>query len=407
MKSDSLTDIFKSSNNEYPMPSKCDLLSNKPLNALDFPRGQFKKINTTRNYSLNNYTLDIEGASPNCYGIHSSRSTKNINNNDDIEKSKPRVLYETVNKLDYIFSNIDIEGSQPKSNRDFITSRHTNPLSPDYLLPTAKKTTNPPNVSKFIRDSINVFDIEGSQSLRFHHKFIRDNLITISPEGTKKKAIYEYINYSDVSKKKELWKRCYNPLEPVYDVIYSENEKYRHGEIQGSKPNPFPKSSNGLNTNLNVIDIEGAKADTNNIESKWKRKHNRKLFTHLMPEIEGAKSGSLIKGIKTKRCINPLVPDYQFLDKNDDDNKQNNRFCKTNLLTPLITSSPNFKSNSKEKEIRSPLNTEIALKKQEATTNSNLVDSYAQTEINHNKNQSQNNKNENTVSIPFEKTQAK
>lgn len=62
-----------------------------------------------------------------------------------------------------------------------------------------------------------------------------------------------------------------------------------------------------------------------------------------MPEIEETKSGSLIKGMKTQRCLNPLMPDFQSLNKND-----KNVFCQNNISAGPITSSPSVIIGLKE-----------------------------------------------------------
>lgn len=54
--------------------------------------------------------------------------------------------------------------------------------------------------------------------------------------------------------------------------------------------------------NLLVQDIPGAVA-----------KPERKLITSKAEEINEAKSGSLKRGISTKRKTNPLQPDYSYI----------------------------------------------------------------------------------------------
>ncbi len=78
---------------------------------------------------------DIEGARPRF--IEKPRHTRDVfyNRNDDIEKSTSNVIIpQTVNKPDRQLFVDDISGTRTKVNK-FSTTRHTNPLNPNYQLP--------------------------------------------------------------------------------------------------------------------------------------------------------------------------------------------------------------------------------------------------------------------------------
>lgn len=322
----------------YPTINRENTMKNKPLNNADFRLRKFKHIDTDRNYSFNNYTLDIEGASPRRYGFYTQKPDF-TNTNEDIEKSKPSPLYHYLDKSDYTLLTRDIEKAYPEKKRgNFVTSRHVNPLNPDYSLPSPNINNFPPIEDKFLRDSMNIDDIKGTHPKRQHHKFIRDNMITFSfddVESLKKnnrRDLYDSMDYSDVAKKKTIWSRCVNPLDPLYDVRYYGGENYIYGEIEGSKPCSFSKyriPSSNLTTN----DIEGAQADSLNYYHQWREKHNGNEFNYSLPEIDKSQCDTKIRGIVTKRCLSPLDPNYQYLDRNNsnsninaNDNKENNKY---------------------------------------------------------------------------------
>jgi hypothetical protein len=125
----------------------------------DFPMRKFKKLDTSRDWSINLYNLDIEGSSPRRFGALNQKIDF-TNKNDDIERSWPKQLHVGLNKPEYNLRNDDIEKSSPQCV-EIKTTRHTNPLEPKYKL--ASTEDYPPEIPKFIRDQIDVKDIEGAQ----------------------------------------------------------------------------------------------------------------------------------------------------------------------------------------------------------------------------------------------------
>ena len=117
--------------NNYPMPNRKDSMSNRCLET-DFPKRKFKQVSTKRDFSLNNYSLDIEGAAPRSNSIFINK-TDFTNTNQDIEKSSPKkMIPDESNKPNYNLSNRDIEGTLPRGHHCFTTSRHCHPLNPIY-----------------------------------------------------------------------------------------------------------------------------------------------------------------------------------------------------------------------------------------------------------------------------------
>ena len=93
---------------------------------------------------------------------------------DDIEGAKPfQRSYQYTNKLSYSNSTTGIEKSAPSST-EFLTNRITNPLNPEYKLPThISKPITPP---KFIKDTLDISDIKVTTSKPLYKKMIRDSL---------------------------------------------------------------------------------------------------------------------------------------------------------------------------------------------------------------------------------------
>ncbi len=83
--------------------------------------------------------------------------------NEDIQGSGPRMLHIGLNKPEYNLSNEDIEGTKAQIFK-FVTKREpSNPLNPVYKLPSF--TIVPPEVPRFIRDGMQIDDIEGSKPI--------------------------------------------------------------------------------------------------------------------------------------------------------------------------------------------------------------------------------------------------
>ena len=125
----------------------------------DFPIRKFKQLDTSHHWSINLYNLDIEVSSPRRFGALIQKINF-TNKNDDIEHSQPKQLHVELNKPEYNLRNDDIEKSSPQCV-EIRTTRHTNPLKPKYNL--ASTEDYPPDIPKFIKEQINVKDIEGAQ----------------------------------------------------------------------------------------------------------------------------------------------------------------------------------------------------------------------------------------------------
>ena len=90
---------------------------------------------------------------------------------------------------------------------------------------------------------------------------------------------------------------------------FVDGTKNKFGPIEKSKPQTGYKYIFRVPFNLKVDDIEGS-----NIGSKNKIKNFKsKNFCYDISDIKGSKSGTLLKGIFTKRKTNPLCPKYKYL----------------------------------------------------------------------------------------------
>lgn len=137
------------------------------------------------------------------------------------------------------------------------------------------------------------------------------NLITL-----KRKQMLNPLSVKDINEFR-IFKtsRITNPLDPEYVVPGEEdNTKVTIGKIEGSQSKRLhPVEVNRtVSFSLKNDDIGGSQiGTTGNPHIKTK---NRRNFTAInkTDDIPGAQRSTLKKGMKTKRCLNPLTPDYSY-----------------------------------------------------------------------------------------------
>ncbi len=334
----SSNDIFQ---NQYQY-NNCHLLSRKDtmylssLNSNDFPIRKFRQMPSKREWSLNLYNLDIQGSSPRKFGL----LTKKIdftNNNKDIEKSSPSQLFKKVIP-NYSLSCKDIQGATPHHLKSHIV-RCTNPLNPKYYLPKTETTKQEENIDnnkkpKFIKDNLKIDDIEGSRPKKIGNFFLRNNMNKDDIKGSfprqryVRKEFFNSIDYSDIQKIKHKRKKDLNPLNPVYNWNYSiNNVNYNVGPIEKNQPKPFSDIKYKFPYNLSNEDIEGSKPGSKNKFRIFKGSNS----CLNIGDINGAIHGSLLKGIKTKRNLNPLTPNYRYLGEEELKSQEKILFDNKNL----------------------------------------------------------------------------
>lgn len=177
---------------------------------------------------------------------------------DDIPGATSHLkAYQYTNKPSYINSNLGIEKSSSQSI-SFITHRQVNPLNPDYKLPSSlPKNYTPP---KFIRDTLDVHDIQGPSAKNLNKTQIRNSL-DISDIVTKKKSILKISKpkeeHFNIKNKGFLTCRNTNPLAPEYVICGEDNKPMVYGKIPGSTPRVyFDNKATPHNRNLDVSDIQ-------------------------------------------------------------------------------------------------------------------------------------------------------
>ena len=303
------------------------------INSNDAKIHPFKKLDTQRDWSANLYKLDIESSSPRRFGSFTNK-VDFINKVDDIERTNSKILHYPLDKPEYNLTNADIEKSSPNMGH-LRTNRCTNPLEPKYNLPKVEEY--PPEIPKFIRDQIDIRDIQGTFPQKYFQWGTRETFPLdnhgIEGSKTQKKYIrntvgnskYHYLDYSDLTK--EIFKtgRHTNPLDPIYNFKHPNGEQYKYGPIEKSKPQTIYPYTHPVPFGLKTDDILGAQVGSKNKINAFTGKN----FEMTTSDIRGCSVGSLKKGISTNRCTNPIYPKYQYLgnvelrgNNNDEYNKK-------------------------------------------------------------------------------------
>ncbi len=117
------------------------------------------------------------------------------------------------------------------------------------------------------------------------------------------------MDYSDVTNCGFKSSRKTNPLDPTYLLSNKEGEKYTIGKIDYSYPTTVYQYKYQEPLNMKTDDIYGAAPGTKN----YYKKFNSENTNLKNDDIVGSNSGSLKKGIVTKRSTNPLDPNYRML----------------------------------------------------------------------------------------------
>ena len=365
-------------NFDYSIPSipKNNTMYLSTINKNDAIIRPFKKMVTQRDWSANLYNLDIESSMPRRFGVFTNK-VDFINKVDDIERSNPKILHYPLNKPEYNLTNKDIEKSSPQMNH-LKTKRCTNPLEPKYNLPKVEEY--PPEIPKFIRDSIDIKDISGARPQKYFQWKTRETfpLNNHGIEGSKTKETYvrknlgsikyHYIDYSELTVDIFKTKRNTNPLDPIYGFKKNE-EIFKYGPIEKSKPHTQYPFFYQPALNLKLDDIKGT-----NIGSKNKiNKFNGNNYELTTQDIKGCNVGSLKKGIVTQRCTNPLMPNYQYPGAKELQGFKFGEYSKKQRAKSVITEHNNLKTNN---------NNDINKNKKEETKKENNINEPKMVRIN-------------------------
>ena len=256
---------------------------NKFRDSFNWPipkRGDSMYLSTLReNNSISKEIRKERNSNLDVRDINSKKKPIIIQKKSIKDKKNKKICY-----IKYPFDrlkNDDIMGTKTKST-NLITKRCLNPLDPKYNLQKIIKIQN--FIPKFIRDSINVDDIEKAQSKWKLKRSIKtrnvnnlENMPFSKPQKEYfRKRIYCTLKVKDMNKPiKFISKRKTNPLNPTYNW-----DKKNFGKII-KKKKIFKLKLKNSDLNLNINDIEGAKVGTTN--DKWfKKKKNRNFSKPLI-----------------------------------------------------------------------------------------------------------------------------
>ena len=351
-------------NFDYSIPSipKGNTMYLSTINQNDAIIRPFKKMLTQRDWSANLYNLDIESSMPRRFGVFTNK-VDFINKVDDIERTNPKILHYPLNKPEYNLTNKDIEKSSPQL-KILKTKRCTNPLEPKYNLPKVEEY--PPEIPKFIRDSIDIKDISGARPQKYFQWKTRETfpLDNHGIEGSKTKETYvrknlgsikyHYIDYSDLTRDIFKSKRNTNPMDPIYG-FKKNDELFKYGPIEKSKPQTYYPYFYQPSLNLKLDDIKGTNIGSKNRINKF----NGNNYGLTTQDIKGCNVGSLKKGIVTERCTNPLMPKYQFPGEKELQGFKYGEYSKKQRAKSVVTKSNTNIKNNKNIDNKIPKKEEI------------------------------------------------
>lgn len=262
-----------------------------------------------------NDVSDIEGARP---AMRVGKFTnKPVFSNADIPGSTSKALTHSRNTRDLQLYIDDIEGTRHAvKDRMMRTSRHVNPLMPEYPIPSS--TLIPPEETKFIRDAMNIDDIDGARTKVPKHFATRDTLNVSDIVGAQANWRPRHAKARLEAPPSDVMWLTENPKKISYHerTTRHENVMSPHYKINGmeyfddpkyTKPKSLPKyiADNHL---LQTRDIDGAYPGW----GKLQRREYRNITSTA--DIEGAQADTIKHSIVTKRCTVPLTPVYQSLD---------------------------------------------------------------------------------------------
>ena len=255
------------------------------------------------------------GAAPKLHGSKQTKKQEFTNSNWDIDRSGPRALHIGLYKEETNLRASDIEGAAPNINKFKSTRQGNDPLNPSYQL--SKVEVRPVTPPKFIRDAMNIDDIDKSKPKAdtMAGRKTRDVMAIDDIAGTRAtqrhkarpSSNFNAIDYSDVTKMERKSKRCSNPLDPTYTHTDDNGKTFEIGVVAGSKPAKMPdapKDKSAYGGSLNTKDIAGAQTSTKGLGvfANVTRRTEQMTSTNLDTKtVFGAQSGTLLKGPKTKR----------------------------------------------------------------------------------------------------------
>ena len=256
------------------------------------------------------------GAAPKLHGSQQVNKPEFINANWDIDRSGPRALHIGLYKDETNLKTGDIHGAAPQIVKFQSKRQGCDPLNPSYNL--SKVEVRPATPPKFIRDAMQIDDIDKSRPKAdaMAGRATRDVMKLDDIEGTRAQARHKprqnsggftTYDYADVTKQERKSKRCSNPLDPTYTVIGEDGKGYEVGRVEGSMPARLPeppRNKDSFGGSLQTGDIAGAQTSTKGLGvfANVTRRSEQMVSNNLdTSTVFGAQSGTLLKGVKTKR----------------------------------------------------------------------------------------------------------
>ncbi|CAM9738587.1 unnamed protein product [Chrysoparadoxa australica] len=265
---------------------------------------------------------DIDGAAP--YNRTSHLTNKqDLYQVADIAGTSSIRLHKDTNKPDRTLYVGDIEGTKPRENKFFRTTRSVNPLEPEYSLPTYEHAD--PIEPRFLRDAHDPGDIQGTQSKPLFRFAQRDSMGVADIEGASAgwkprhiRARHEAppldhtLNVKDITQSGFTSMRQTNPLQPSYTV----NGMVVEDDPVKSRPRALPRQKAEPYRTLTTSDIEGAQCGWRPFHKTYPPLDQRRHFrnTNFIGDIPGAQPDTVQHAIRTSRVVNPLNPSYVSLD---------------------------------------------------------------------------------------------
>jgi len=153
-----------------------------------------------------------------------------------------------LNKPEYNLTNGDIEKSKPNFTKFSTTRPPSNPLNPVYKL--AHVEYFPPEPPKFIRDNMEIEDIDGARPKKQKYYETRDSMKVADIDGAIGKPTYirktdhDSFNYADITKVKFASTRVTDNMDPRYKTRDDKGNVIDYGWIKGSTPTMLPFRNN-------------------------------------------------------------------------------------------------------------------------------------------------------------------
>ncbi|CEL95670.1 unnamed protein product [Vitrella brassicaformis CCMP3155] len=307
---------------DAPFPTRRDLMSLSVIPKEPPRSSRFFKPDSS---SLR--TTDIEKTSPQLRWQRFT-SKRDGHQTSDIDGAMPRLSLASDVGLkgrpfDLALTTHDIDYARP-ARRGFKTGRITNPLVPDYTLPsTVLRAPEPP---RFIRDSINCADIERTwpTEKRWHREPVRSALDVQDIDGARPDFLRTRSNFKYLSANQKerldyklLTKDITDPEERRLR-IFLETQRPTLDEVEKSRPRPRAWDNGQPQYALLTHDILGALPARKigpldiNVYGPPKRRGTAPADPHQTHDIQGASAGTRRNYIKTNRMTDPLDPKYPW-----------------------------------------------------------------------------------------------